>query len=364
MPPYPPRISGRHRIAGVTLSLLAFVVLMLDQLALALVLLVPIFLLARTVDRLDRPVEEEMTDALLRQAWVMTPADRAAAFERWSERFGAVRDRDEVRSALEAMPGGMPISGQERRSRISGGGLANAAGFVLGTMMFVLGLATFAVGRPAPASAYAIPMGLLIAVTCLMTARKSARSRASGGDGGPSRPSRSLRKRTSAVVFGSVIGVMVVSFLAQKLGLGEPDAAVLPPMPVAPEGVVEYRGTTTDGMEMVLWRRPERVFIRVDSERSACGIGRNYAGHELEAQQRRRFGGRWTYETSATFSHEDRLFGPREEVLPKRVDVEAYGVFLPGGRAEGGFTRRDVIRDGDETVLDCTRSVDWTARKT
>ncbi len=363
MPPYPPRARGRHRVAGVVLSSIALVLLFLDQLALAVVLLVPVYLLGRTVDRLDRPVEEEMTDALLKQAWVMTPADRSAAFERWSARFGAVRDRDEVRSALEAMPGGM--AREEKGRWISGGGLAGAAGFVLGALLFVTGLATFAVGRPAPASGFAIAGGLFLAVVCLRDSRKaSARSR-SGTAGGTLTASRGSRKRGSLIVVGAVVGVVVVSFASQKLGLVETgDGTALPPMPVAPEGVVEYRGTTSDGMAMVLWRRPGSVFIRVDSEESACGIGRSYAGHKLAAPHRRRFAGRWTYETSATFSHQDRLFGPREEVLPKRVDAEAYGLFLPGGRAEGGFTRRDVIRDGEDTVLDCTRSVDWTARKT
>jgi hypothetical protein len=364
MPPYPPRTLGRHRVAGIILSAIALVLLFLDQFALAVVLLVPIYLLGRTVDRLDRPVEEEMTDALLKRAWVMTPADRSAAFERWSARFGAVRDRDEVRSALEAMPGGM--AREEKRRWISGGGLAGAAGFVFGALLFVTGLASFAVGRPAPASVFATAGGLLLAVISLTASRKSpARPRAPQAGGGTSESSRGLRKRGSAITLGAVVGVVVVSFAGQKLGLaGSVDGTVLPPMPVAPEGVVEYRGTTSNGMPMVIWRWPDSVFIRVDSAESACGIGANFAGHRFKMPERRRFAGRWTYETTASFAPEGRLFGPREEVLPKRVDAQAYGRFLPGGRVVGGFTRRDVIRDGEETVLDCTRSVDWTAQAT
>lgn len=348
MPPYPPRARGRHRAAGVVLSSIGLVLLFLDQFVLAAVLLVPIFLLARAVDRLDRPVEEEMTDLLMKQAWVMTPADRSTAFERWSRRFGAVRDRDEVRSALEAMPGGM--AREKRRRWISGGGLASAAGFVLGVMLFLTGGAMLATGSPTPASVFATAGGLFLAVMSLRASRESS--------------ARGPRRRGSSIVVGAVIGVVVVSFASQKLGLVETgDGTVLPPMPVAPQGVVEYRGTTSDGMEMVVWRRAGRVFIRVDSAESACGIGKNFAGHEVKAPHRRRFAARWTYETTAIFSwDEGGLFGSHSEVLPKRVDAEAYGRFLPGGRASGRFTRRDVIRDGATTVLDCTRSVEWTAR--
>ncbi len=158
---------------------------------------------------------------------------------------------------------------------------------------------------------------------------------------------------------------MAVGFVNGTLGLSEPrDATVLPPLPLAPTGAVEYLGETSDGMQVALWRRSRSVIVRVDSAASDCGIGKNFAQGPMPLSGGSRFGKRWTFHTTALFSR-PRLGGllpASEAVLPKRVDAEAYGKFLPGGRAQGGFTRRDVIRDGEETVLDCTRSVDWTAQ--
>jgi hypothetical protein len=246
------------------------------------------------------------------------------------------------------------------RGRVTWRGVGDALVVVWGGLMAASGLAMLVMGRSGDAG---VPLGMGVFVLMLWGLGKRRASAAAEVD--EPRRVEAPRRRVAIASGAAFLAATVVGFVSGKLGLAEsPDATVLPPLPLAPAGAVEYLGETSDGMQVALWRRPGSVIVRVDSAASDCGIGKNFAQAPMRLRRASRFGKRWTFHTTALFS-EPRLGGllpAGEVVLPKRVDAEAYGRFLPGGRAEGRFTRRDMIRDGEETVLDCTRSVEWAAK--
>ncbi len=246
------------------------------------------------------------------------------------------------------------------RGGVTWRGIGDALFVVWGCLLALGGLYLLAFGDVRDA---VLPLSLGIVVAAVYLLRRRSPD---VDDAKRDTPSGPTRRRIVAASGCALLAAVGFGFVSQKLGLGDRgDTTVLPPMPFPPRGAVEYRGQTSDGMGMVLWRRPGSVFIRVDSaERERCGIGRNFAQHLIETPQRPRFADRWTFETVASFSRPGLggLLSGGEETLPKRVDAETYGRFLPGGRAEGRFTRRDRISDDGRTVLDCTRSVDWSAR--